>query len=85
LKYNNFHLVHPQHQQPVYFIAGEGKEVLGTYTRETGFNATEGKFMGYMAKWWRELTEAELTAFSLSTVVPKSKRKVNSTKMFGDI
>lgn len=75
MKYNNLHLIKPTSNTPVYFISPEAKEVLGTFIPNLGFSATEGKLGGYMAKWWRYLTDIELQSIAPIEVQVVEKRK----------
>lgn len=75
MKYNNLHHTKPTPNIPVYFVSPEAKEVLGTFIPNLGFNATEGKLRGYMAKWWRYLTDIELQSIAPIEVQIVEKRK----------
>ena len=63
----------PTSNTPVYFISPDAKEVLGTFTPNLGFSTTEGNLKGYMAKWWRYLTNIELQ--SIAPIEVRVKRK----------
>lgn len=76
MKYNNLHHTKPTSNTPVYFISPEAKEVLGTFMPFVGFNATEGNLKGYMAKWWRYLTDIELQSIQSSFIdLPELRQK----------
>lgn len=75
MNYNNLHHSKPISNTPVYFISPVAKEVLGTFIPSIGFNATEGKLGGYMAKWWRYLTDIELQSIQPIDVQVIEKRK----------
>lgn len=49
--------------------------MLGTFIPNLGFNAVEGKLGGYMAKWWRYLTDVEQQSIAPIEVQVVEKRK----------
>lgn len=75
MNYNNLHHTKPTSNTPVYFVSPEAKEVLGTFMPFVGFNATESNLKGYMAKWWRYLTDIELQSIAPIEVQVVEKRK----------
>lgn len=58
-KYQNFHHIHPEVGQYLYFIGPTKLEVLGQYFGGTRFDALDGTLKGYYTKHWRELNEVE--------------------------
>lgn len=84
IKYQNFHHIHPEVDQYIYFIGPLGLEVLGQFLGETRFDALEGMPRGYYAKLWRELDEVEyllLPKSEMKKLVPKEPKPVKPEKV----
>lgn len=85
IKYQNFHHVHPEIDQYLYFIGPTKLEILGQYLGGTRFDALDGTLKGYYAKHWRELNEVEhLLVPNLPTKSGKVPKEEKPTKVKPD-